>query len=170
MRPGQSPRTKAQYEKDLSTLARMYCQGKPQWQMAEELGFSPRQIANDLVELRRRWLESSLVDLDAAKSKELAKWDNLESTYWAAWERSLKTKTTKQAKNGDRGTEQSVKQEEREGNPSFLAGVERCIENRCKLMGLIVEKRESKQVEYTHEEWVRACAERRKNAGVDGTG
>jgi hypothetical protein len=170
MRKGGATRSKAQYERDIFELSRMYCEGIPQWKMAETLHLSPRQIAYDLVALRKRWFESGVVNFDERRAREVANWDNLERTYWAAWERSLQQRVIKQAKRGKDKEEQSLRQEERDGNPAYLAGVERCIANRCELLGLIVKKSETKNVELTHEEWLRECeAERECNAKESGS-
>lgn len=90
----------------------------------------------------------------------MARIDELERTYWAAWRNSQKPRaTTSQERNtGEPDTEMrvvdgkqvtvevpgkirlkaSLRTEERDGNPTFLAGVGWCIQQRCKLLGLDV--------------------------------
>jgi DNA-binding MarR family transcriptional regulator len=124
----------------------LYLRGKYQTDIAEIIGVDQATISRDLKELRKQWLSSALVDLNEAKSKELAKIDQLELTYWTAWERSLgefKSKTVK-GKAGKEGMEnakpslleQILRTEEREGNPAFLSGIQWCINKRCALLGL----------------------------------
>jgi len=98
------------------------------------------QISYDLKVLQKRWLESSLVNFDQARAKELAKIDALERTYYEAWEGSLVEKETKTAEKTTGGASDRIKavsrHEHREGNPAFLAGVQWCIEQRCKILGI----------------------------------
>ena len=125
-------RTKIQRERDLKELARRYLQGEYQADIAADLGVSQSTISADLKKLQRRWQASALVDLNAAKAQELAKIDNLEREYWEAWTRSCADAETvvKKAKEAT----QTIKGQA--GDPRFLAGVQWCIERRCKLLGL----------------------------------
>lgn len=133
-------RTKDERERDLAKLAENYLHGMSQWQIAQEFGVSQAQICRDLQTLRKRWLESSLRDFDELKAQELAKIDQLEAEYWAAWQRSVgqKQKKTTERTNAQGGARDkaAIHTEEMTGDPRYLQGVERCIERRCKLLGL----------------------------------
>lgn len=138
-------RTKAERESDLALLADRYLSGHTLNAIADEIcqgrpySLSPQTIHYDLKTLRKRWLESSIRDFDHARSEELAKVDKLELTYWQAWERSIKSKqsTVTSKKEGQYAeTSGSIKTEQRDGEPRFLAGVMTCIDKRCKLLGL----------------------------------
>jgi len=137
-------RNPVEREKDLEETARLYLQGWTQRAIAGRLDVTRQQIGYDLKTLQQRWRESSLRDFDARKAEELAKVDRLEVTHWLAWERSCQdsevrtVKTTKDA-DGER-TEASKRVEGQVGDPRFLEGVQRCIEQRCKLLGLVVQK------------------------------
>jgi hypothetical protein len=76
---------------------------------------SQRMISYDLQKLEERWIESGLMDLNAAKGRELARIDRLECEYWDAWEAVKPTNRTA---------------------PRYLEGIMSCIERRCKLLGL----------------------------------
>lgn len=152
-------RSKAQRESDLQVIARMYLRGIPQHEMVSELaGIRPytitrQQVSYDLKTIHARWLESSLVDFGTAKAKELAAIDDLERTYWQAWEESRqqrRTTTTKkllgqpESEYGDRQKvvlERSVKRERSVGNPAFLSGVQWCISKRCEIFGFDAPKK-----------------------------
>lgn len=95
----------------------MYLRGRRQWQIAEQIGICQQMVCHDLKEIRKRWRESTIRDFDELRSEQLEKIDTVESEYWAGFERSQSKRHPS-------------------GNPSFLAGVERCIERRCKLLGL----------------------------------
>jgi len=89
--------------------------------------------------------------MDAAKREELASIENLKREYWQAWERSLdeKTKTrTEQSTAPDRvdkkgnpikakgSAKATVEKEMMLGNPAYLAGIQWCISERAKILGL----------------------------------
>ena len=122
-------------------VADMYLSGTVQSEIADELAVNQSTISRDLKALQKAWLESALVDLDEAKARELAKVDNLEREYWTAWERSCEDAETVRQK-GAPGAE-GIKTESIEktskgqaGDPRFLAGVQWCIERRCKIIGI----------------------------------
>lgn len=136
-------RTPIQIENDRTEIARLYLQGLTQTQIGQRLDMTQQMVCHDLKVIRQRWLESSVIDFNAAKARELARIDNLEVTYWEAWERSLeqfKSKTVK-AKGSDleaakASAEQTIKTEDRNGDPRYLEGVRWCIERRCKILGV----------------------------------
>lgn len=110
-------RPKIQRERDLVETARLYCQGLSQAEIGERLGVSQRTISKDLREIQRRWQAACVEAISQGKARELARIDELERTYWAAWFDSKRAAT-------------------RDGNPAYLQGVLACIEKRCKLLGL----------------------------------
>lgn len=126
-------------------IAEMYLRGRRQSEIAEKLGTTQATVSRNLATVREAWLKSALVNFNEAVAKELAKTDNLERVYWESWERSLepfKSKTVK-AKGNPRteeelkaSAEQTLKTEDRNGDPRYLQGVQWCIEKRCKLLGL----------------------------------
>ncbi len=132
-------RSREQLQRDRAETARLYLQGWLQIDIAKKQGVEQSTISDDLAAIRKQWLASAIRDFDEARAQELAKIDILEIEYWQAWQRSLKSKKTETAKTSSgkiRQDEASVKEEFRDGDPRFLAGVERCIERRCKLLGL----------------------------------
>lgn len=117
------------------------------------------QIGKIITYVTNEWKKQNVVKISELKNMELAKIDALESEYWLAWRRScspfIKKEVKKQrivvedgievSENGDiepRLSEElqevEVKEIEnlRDGNPKFLEGVERCITNRAKMLGL----------------------------------
>jgi hypothetical protein len=130
-------RTTFERERDLEQVTEMYLRGKFQSEIATALEVSQGQISYDLSIVKRRWRESSLVNWDEARAKELERIDSLEREYWAAWEASKTERTRKRQRKGATGTiDASIETEQRDGNPAFLAGVIACIDRRCKLLGL----------------------------------
>lgn len=152
-------RTPTERENDLQRIAALYLKGKRQSDIALELGVTQPQISYDLKEIHKRWRESALVNMNEAKQRELARIDELEREYWDAWERSkqdvTKTVTGKSDKDGNRA---SISKEQQVGNASYLAGVQWCIEQRCKIFGLY----EAAKISI---DWRKAVEEQGVNAG-----
>lgn len=152
-------RTAAQHEHDLVFVAKLYLKGYTVNQIAEilnenrtEYQLSPSQISSDIKFIHQRWMESYLVDFDVAKAKELAHIDQLETTYWEAWTESLKraeivdTEQVKDNTTDRRGnsvpaySRTKVRKREKSsyGDTAILQGIQWCIEQRCKILGLNV--------------------------------
>jgi hypothetical protein len=148
-------------EHDLRETAALYLRGLTQHEIAQRLKVSRQQIGYDLKVLQRRWQVSALADFNAKKAAELAKVDEVERNYWAAWERSSQTReVTSQEKTqtGEGPADEArrkvgVRKEERDGNPEFLRGVERCIEMRCRILGAFAPLRVAPTTPDGQEEW-----------------
>ena len=141
-------RTKLEIKRDRVRIAELYIKGVYQSVIAAELGLSQVQISYDLKKIQAEWVKNTTLDLDHFKGKEIAKIDQVERTAWEGYTRSLEkfksTITTGRDITEDKETgkvtagnkDQVVKVEERNGDPRFLDVVMKCIERRCKLMGL----------------------------------
>lgn len=134
-------RTDFERENDYRRITDMYLQGKTQADIAAALGVSQPQISMDLATIQKRWRTSTAINLDEAKQKELAKIDTLERTYWDAWQRTLEEKTktrTEQSKTGDKSgaAKATIEKETLLGNPAYLSGIQWCISERCKILGI----------------------------------
>ncbi len=137
-------RTAFQIEENRHQIASLYLRGLTQAAIGERLNMARNMVTYDLKVIRDRWRDDTTRDLDADKMKELAKIDELERTYWTAWESSLGQKeinATERVDGAGAGvdgvrTKAMIRKEHRDGNPAFLDGVMRCIERRCKLLGL----------------------------------
>ena len=142
-------------------VAEFYLRGMYQADIAAEVGVDQATISRDLAGLRKEWLQSALVDINEAKAKELAKIDQLEVEYWAAWERSKlnaevevieQIGNRRKPKAGEKDTDEPAIVPERlkkykrvegqSGNPAFLAGIQWCITKRCDILGLDAPKRQ----------------------------
>lgn len=145
-------RTKFEIERDRAEIARLYLRGWTQSAIGEKLDLSQQQISYDLGKIRAVWRESSLIDMNEAKARELASIDELERTYWQAWAKSCESTSTKTTKVSGAATqdaktskpsraETTKREQSQNGNPAFLAGVERCIGLRIKIIGLEAPKR-----------------------------
>ena len=130
-------RTAFEREAQLVEIKDAYLRGDTQMSIAQRFGLSQCQISRDLATIQRRWRESSIVDLNEAKRRELERIDVLEREYWQAWEASKgEQQRSTASKTGDVARAQVVKYESA-GDPRFLAGVQWCVEQRCKILGLL---------------------------------
>jgi hypothetical protein len=140
MARGRKGRSPDQIARDRAEIARLYLQRRTQAEIAAQLGMSRQQVGYDLGAVRQGWLESSLTDFNARKAEELARIDRLEREYWDAWEasqRERETSTTEQTSDDDgQRMRASLRKVGQTGDPRYLAGVQSCIEQRCRLLGL----------------------------------
>jgi len=149
-------RTKFQRESDYERTTSLYLRGISQSRIAVEIGVTQSQISHDISTIQKRWRESSVMNLDEAKQRELSRIDELEREYWQAWQDSkLERSKARQETGGKKDkdgkpvvTKASLEKQQRDGNPVFLSGVMACIDRRCKLLGLDApEKRQNLNVE-----------------------
>jgi hypothetical protein len=154
-------RSKIQREKDLVQIERRYMRGESQTKIAQDVGVTQQQVSLDIKEIIKRWRAATTFDLDDLKRVELGKINNLEITYWEAWERSCEDAETKTAKlkgyaNKDTKeienlipVEQTDQRKGQAGDPSFLRGIQWCIEKRCEILGLDAPKTMNLNTAYT---------------------
>jgi hypothetical protein len=134
-------RSPAQLARDRKRIGELYLRGWLQVDIAGEVGLGTATVCRDLKTLHEDWKQSGLFDYDEAKGKELARIDALELVYWGAWEESRQEKQSTLTERVQRARaldseKAQVRKEEMLGDPRFLAGVQWCIEKRCKLLGL----------------------------------
>ena len=122
-------------------MAQLYLSGLTQAKIGEELEVSEGVVQSDLKAIQQEWLKSSLVDFNQLRAEQLAKIDNLERTYWEAWERSLQP-----VEEGIRNLAPTPAQL-KVGNLAALQGVERCLTQRARLFGL--ENGETVKIKWT---------------------
>lgn len=124
-------------------IASRYLKGEAQWDIAKDLGLNQSTVSRDLKRIKARWLESTLVNFDEAVGEQLARINELERTYWEAW--SLSMKERRRVTDKGKGSldaeqpqlvEKIVTVEQPVGDSRFLTGVQWCIQERSKLLGL----------------------------------
>ena len=134
-------RSIGQLIRDRRRISDLYHQGWLQVDIADELEISPSTVSRDIKHLQKEWIESTLIDFDAAKAKELAKVDRLEREYWIAWVHSCEDAET--IRQEGKKTEAGIQPDKivktakgQAGDSRFLAGVQWCINKRCEILGL----------------------------------
>jgi hypothetical protein len=150
-----SKRSKGMREQDLVYVSKLWLDGKTHQDIANELSLirpyrlSRSMISKDIALILERWREESLKNAEDHVLRELARIDRVEAEAWAEWERSKKDfeRVEQIVKEDETGTKQgkvpsySRKEarkliEGRLGNDKYLTIVQKCIEQRCKLLGL----------------------------------
>jgi hypothetical protein len=132
-------RTEAQREADLEKIALLLLKGKTQREIAQAIGISRELVKYDVAELRSRWKDSALHNFDESKQLELEKANLVEREAWKGWELSLRDaekRTVERAGTEDGPVRTRVEQQGQCGNPRFLETALRCVERRCKILGL----------------------------------
>lgn len=119
-------------------VAELYLMGWPQTRIAKELAVGQATVSRDLKAIQDEWAKSAIFDFNEAVGRELARIDNLERTYWEAWDNSKAGETIRTAQKSDaKGQTHTVRTKDRAvGDKRFLEGVQWCIEQRIKLFGL----------------------------------
>lgn len=138
-----------EFTKRRKQIAADYLRGATQIELAAKYEIDKATVSRDLAAIRAEWQQSALLDFHAAMAEQLARIDTLEAEYWGAWEDSRLERTeTRSGKtenlgmNGDgphptrSATVASIRRVSRDGNPAFLQGVQWCIEQRCKILGV----------------------------------
>lgn len=140
--------SKAEQAEVMMLIAERYFRGVYQSKIAEEISLlkPEKPITQPLVsyylkKLQKRWMSEADSRFDAAKGVELAKIDNLERTYWQAWERSCKPVKVKESEVSGDDKSAGVKEYESLGEKKYLDGVQWCIDRRCTILGLDAPKK-----------------------------
>lgn len=131
-------RTKYEREDNFRQISAMYLAGMTQNSISIELGISQPQVSYDLKAIRKQWRESTIVNMNEMVSRELARIDALEIQYWEAWRDSKERSEKARQRVGSEKQiiDAVVERETQSGDPAYLRGVQWCIEQRCKLLGL----------------------------------
>ncbi len=143
-------RSKLEKKRDLARIADLYLDGKEQSEIAEIIGLTQQQVSYDLKKVQAQWLQNTTMNLDAHKAEEIAKTLQTERMYRDIYHKSLndfkaQTATLRTEKpDGKKDKEkdkplpviQVIHTENRNGDPRALDGILKCIERRCKLLGL----------------------------------
>ncbi|PTX14436.1 hypothetical protein C8N40_111101 [Pontibacter mucosus] len=142
-------RKKHEQERDRNIVAEYYVKGYSTRAIAQIIAdkvgggytLNHNTVSNDVKYLLKQWQNERINDINEQKVLELSKLDKLEQTYWQAWEKSIEDhkKSSKKLKGkGDKPDYKEMTETEvvAYGNPAYLAGIERCIDKRCKILGI----------------------------------
>lgn len=153
-RPGQRSRTPDQRLRDQATISRLYLRGWNFHQIAAEvmkqyrddptINVSAGTVAKEMTVIRQLWRKSAADDYLEAKGKELARIDALEAAAWEAWQTSVDKGTLSEQvyqkfdeRDSPRNTNRVVTRTAGAGDPRHLDTIKWCIDQRCKILGLL---------------------------------
>lgn len=129
------PRQPLEASKHRPLIAALYLKGFTQAAIGEQLGISHATVSRDLKLIQEHWRQSAISDMNDAKQRELEKIDVLEYEAWQAWLRSQADAVSKTTfGNSEKPNIKSSRNQY--GDPRFLAIVDKCIERRCKILGI----------------------------------
>jgi hypothetical protein len=143
-----SKRTKIQRIRDRVLIADWYCHGMTQSQIAVNLRdkyypteqpLTHQQISNELKVIIKDWKSEYTFSIDEHKAIEIEKINRLEQVYYDAWVKSTGERESTFTERNEGATARlkaRISKEQRDGNPTFLAGIQWCINARCSLLGL----------------------------------
>lgn len=127
----------------------LYLRGTSQNEIARTLGISQATVSRELAYWQIVWQREHVADIDKAKLREMARIDRLEMTAWNAWEKSCRDGETIHVEETTGRVDKlgvplpklekkSTTIKGQAGDPRFLERVAWCIEQRCRLMSLII--------------------------------
>ena len=133
-------------------VTELYLRGYTLRTISADVGVSLSQTHKDVQFVIAEWRKERLDDIDAYQTTELSRIAKLEQTYWEAWDRSVgesrRTVTESVTSSalvggvedpvqvGPKRNRAQITKEDENGDPRFLAGVQWCIDRRCKILGL----------------------------------
>ena len=172
---------KLQRVADQQGIVRLYLKQKSHREIAQTLNVSVQYVGRQLKQIKDAWLESTLVDFNRRQNQELARIDALEAEYWTAWDGSKADESREALEYVDedsimRLSRKRLETIKKNGTSSFLQGIQWCIEQRCKILGLHAPKeikidqhqRKTKELpELTREELRQIIAGQSKALAVD---
>ena len=120
-----------------TTVSEMYLAGRTQYQISLVVNVTPQQVSQDLKRVREHWRSSTLQNFEQKVDIEIAKADQVEQEAWIAYENSRGKHVTVLNRAGEHGAETITKTEYLTGDPSYLSTILRCIDIRCKILGLL---------------------------------
>jgi hypothetical protein len=138
-------RSKSEKHRDRLLISDYYLKGYSQMEIGVKTNLSQSTVSKDIKILIRYWTRAQYRNIDCLQEQELARINKLEIEYWEAWERSKKIFISTSVKrhsvtsnNLDKNTpaETTTKQEDRNGDPRYLVGVQWCIDKRAAILGL----------------------------------
>ena len=141
-------RTKGEKERDDIIISDLYLKGYSYRAIAKvfkddkskKYSLSHVQIGENIKKMLKEWKEDRESNIESWVNIELEKIAKLEIEYWLSWEKSKEDYIKSKSKSGTNylGASEETTLEEMKGfgDPRFLAGIERCIQKRCDLLGL----------------------------------
>jgi hypothetical protein len=117
-------------------VAELWLQGRSQLNIAKQLKIGVAKVTQMLTEARGGWLERKNLALAEVIAEQLRRVDLIETKAWEDYEKSRGEHRKTRIKSSAGGIEKTHESEERSGDPRFLEMALKCVEQRCKLLGV----------------------------------
>lgn len=117
-------------------IASCFAAGWPLDRIAHTLDLNPHIVRQHLTPIREQWQRRAQLDRTEALGRELLTLDELERAAWDGWHASRRDEITTTTTHADKGDSEQIKRVTHAGDINYLKVVERCVEMRCKLLGL----------------------------------
>lgn len=124
-------------------VAQRYVRGQTQWEIARAFEVDQATISRDLAAIQAEWLSQAVLDVGTVRARELARIDEVERQAWIAWLKSQENaETSKERTRGPDGTQTVTEKVSKgqAGDPRYLEIVLKCVERRCKILGVDTSK------------------------------
>lgn len=136
-------RSKIQQERDRTTIAELYLRGWSQSKIGDYLDLDQSSVCRELKKIRAAWKAEAVRDYDIHIEEQMLRLSMIEAEHWGAWQRSqasreqtLTEKLSEAVSGSDSRVKDQKRTESRVGDPRFLEGLLKCIQERSKLLGL----------------------------------
>lgn len=116
-----------------------YAQGQSMWHIARTMCIPFPTVHRDILTARKNWKDKNILRIEAIKEKELDKIDQIEARAVASYELSLResSETITGRTTGDHPSEMArITKKQQAGEATFLMVLLKCVEMRCKVLGL----------------------------------
>lgn len=152
-------------ERRRAEASRLYRAGWTQANIAERLQVTEQTVQRDIAVVRERWKQAGIHDLNERKAAELERIDWAEREAQRGWTRSLRDEVTvTQEEGGENGGRTITRRRGQAGNPAFLQTVLKCVDQRCRILGLNAPERIDVTITDATEE---ELAERERQLGIE---
>lgn len=134
-------RSKIQQLRDRATIAELYLKGWSQIRIGEFLELNQSNVSRELKKIKAGWKVETFRDYDLHVEEELHRLAMVESEYWEGWQRSQVAKEQTMQERMNEAVESTKakiqrRTETRVGDPRFLEGILKCVQERGKLLDL----------------------------------
>ncbi len=107
--------------------------GRNMEDIAEMLEVSLSTVSNDVKRVHEEWRKKRIDQFNEHIHRELTRINMIETELWAAWESSKEQRFFEET-SGEKG--ETTKTRKGPGDPKYLSEIHKCIDKRCKLLGL----------------------------------
>jgi len=136
--------TRASVAKRRQQVSELYLEGHSMVAIGEQLKIVASTVWNDLQAARLEWRTQAVENIDKLIQRELSRIDYIEMEALKAWQRSIgphiktveKSGTRPGVEGGGSFDETTEHTEELAGDPRFLDVMNKCVEQRRKILGL----------------------------------